>query len=134
MGFMHLYMKYTQPLFIQSILPVKGLYDSKVTINPTPLGLHYVGHQPPRPDPSRSTLRLVPSHLTPRSLTSTNSPLVNPRPQILKIHLLGQPATGDLQRPFAAAPSPFAAFMPDTTAAAAPEAVEAKPLETKKAK
>jgi len=32
MGFMHLYMKYTQPLFIQSILPVKGLYDSKVSI------------------------------------------------------------------------------------------------------
>lgn len=31
MAFMHFYMKYTQPLFIQSILPVKGLYDSKVS-------------------------------------------------------------------------------------------------------
>lgn len=32
MGFMHLYMKYTQPLFIQGILPLKGLYDSKVLL------------------------------------------------------------------------------------------------------
>lgn len=35
MGFMHVYMKYTQPLFIQGILPLKGLYDSKVL--PLPL-------------------------------------------------------------------------------------------------
>ncbi|BGP58381.1 hypothetical protein JCM8202_001883 [Rhodotorula sphaerocarpa] len=55
MGFMHGYMKYTQPLFIQGIMPIKSLYDSK----------------------------------------------------ILKIHLLGQPATGDLKRPFEAAPGMF---------------------------
>lgn len=30
MGFMHGYMKYTQPLFIQGIMPIKSLYDSKV--------------------------------------------------------------------------------------------------------
>ena len=28
MGFMHGYMKYTQPLFIQGIMPIKSLYDS----------------------------------------------------------------------------------------------------------
>lgn len=27
---MHGYMKYTQPLFIQGIMPIKSLYDSKV--------------------------------------------------------------------------------------------------------
>ncbi|POY74896.1 hypothetical protein BMF94_1872 [Rhodotorula taiwanensis] len=59
MGFMHGYMKYTQPLFIQGIMPIKSLYDSK----------------------------------------------------ILKIHLLGQPATGDLKRPFEAAPGMFDAAM-----------------------
>jgi len=30
MGFLHLYMKYTQPLFLQSLLPLKGIYDAKV--------------------------------------------------------------------------------------------------------
>ncbi|KAH8917180.1 inorganic phosphate transporter [Atractiella rhizophila] len=30
MGFLHLYMKYTQPLFLQSIMPLKGLYDAKI--------------------------------------------------------------------------------------------------------
>ncbi|GAA5859235.1 hypothetical protein JCM8547_008929 [Rhodosporidiobolus lusitaniae] len=55
MCFMHLYMKYTQPLFIQGIMPLKSMFDSN----------------------------------------------------ILKIHLLGKPATGDLKRPFAAAPSMF---------------------------
>lgn len=30
MAGMHLYMKYTQPLFIQGIMPLKALYDSKV--------------------------------------------------------------------------------------------------------
>ncbi|GAA5960829.1 hypothetical protein JCM21900_002297 [Sporobolomyces salmonicolor] len=30
MCFMHLYMKYTQPLFIQGIMPLKSLYDSKI--------------------------------------------------------------------------------------------------------
>ncbi|GAA5891844.1 hypothetical protein JCM6882_007380 [Rhodosporidiobolus microsporus] len=55
MCFMHLYMKYTQPLFIQGIMPLKSMFDSK----------------------------------------------------ILKIHLFGKSATGDLKRPFAAAPSMF---------------------------
>lgn len=30
MAFMHIYMKFTQPLFIQSLMGLKGLYDSKV--------------------------------------------------------------------------------------------------------
>jgi hypothetical protein len=29
MGFMHLYMKYTQPLFVQSLMGLKNLYDAK---------------------------------------------------------------------------------------------------------
>ncbi|KAM0747727.1 inorganic phosphate transporter [Meredithblackwellia eburnea MCA 4105] len=37
MGFMHLYMKYTQPLFMQSILPLKSLYEAKV------LQIHVLG-------------------------------------------------------------------------------------------
>ncbi|KAI0131092.1 inorganic phosphate transport PHO88 [Daldinia grandis] len=48
MGFMHLYMKYTNPLLIQSIIPLKGALESN----------------------------------------------------LVKIHLLGQPASGDLKRPF----------------------------------
>ncbi|GJN94037.1 hypothetical protein Rhopal_007100-T1 [Rhodotorula paludigena] len=72
MAFMHLYMKYTQPLFIQGIMPLKSLYDSK----------------------------------------------------ILKIHLLGKPATGDLKRPFEAPPSLFGA--PAKTDQAEPAKVEAK--------
>lgn len=31
MTFMHGYMKYTQPLFIQAIMAIKGLYESKVS-------------------------------------------------------------------------------------------------------
>lgn len=30
MAVFHLYMKYTQPLFIQSLTGLKGLYDAKV--------------------------------------------------------------------------------------------------------
>jgi hypothetical protein len=30
MGFLHLYLKYTQPLFIQGLMGVKNLYDSKL--------------------------------------------------------------------------------------------------------
>ncbi|TEB31736.1 inorganic phosphate transporter [Coprinellus micaceus] len=30
MAFMHFYMKFTQPLFIQSLMGLKGLYDSKI--------------------------------------------------------------------------------------------------------
>ncbi|KAK3182614.1 phosphate transporter (Pho88) [Lecanicillium sp. MT-2017a] len=48
MGFMHLYMKYTNPLLIQSIIPVKSLFEGNLA----------------------------------------------------KIHLFGQPAAGDLKRPF----------------------------------
>jgi hypothetical protein len=48
MGFMHLYMKYTNPLLIQSILPVKSALESN----------------------------------------------------LVKIHVYGQPAAGDLKRPF----------------------------------
>ncbi len=51
MGFMHLYMKYTNPLMIQSIIPVKSLFESN----------------------------------------------------LVKIHLYGQPAAGELKRPFKAA-------------------------------
>ncbi|KAI1329286.1 inorganic phosphate transporter, partial [Xylariaceae sp. FL0255] len=48
MGFMHLYMKYTNPLMVQSIIPVKSAFESN----------------------------------------------------LVKIHLFGQPASGDLKRPF----------------------------------
>ena len=51
MAFMHIYLKYTNPLLIQSIIPVKGAFESN----------------------------------------------------LVKIHLLGQPASGDLKRPFKAA-------------------------------
>lgn len=52
MGFMHLYMKYSNPLFMQSISSVKSALESN----------------------------------------------------IVKIHLFGKPASGDLKRPFKAAP------------------------------
>ena len=48
MGFMHLYMKYTNPLLIQSIIPLKGAFEGN----------------------------------------------------LMKIHLFGQPAIGDLKRPW----------------------------------
>lgn len=48
MGFMHLYMKYTNPLLIQSIIPLKGAFECN----------------------------------------------------LVKIHVYGQPASGDLKRPF----------------------------------
>jgi hypothetical protein len=51
MAFMHFYMKYTNPLLIQSIIPLKGAFEGN----------------------------------------------------LVKIHLLGQPATGDLARPWKAA-------------------------------
>ncbi|KAJ5104324.1 phosphate transporter [Penicillium alfredii] len=50
MGVMHVYFKYTNPLLIQSIIPLKGAFESN----------------------------------------------------LVKIHLFGKPATGDLQRPFKA--------------------------------
>lgn len=51
MGFMHLYLKYTNPLLIQSIIPLKGAFEGN----------------------------------------------------LVKIHLLGQPASGELKRPWKAA-------------------------------
>lgn len=51
MGVMHLYFKYTNPLVIQSILPVKGAFEGN----------------------------------------------------LVKIHIFGQPASGDLKRPWKAA-------------------------------
>ncbi|CAF9933401.1 hypothetical protein IMSHALPRED_009342 [Imshaugia aleurites] len=51
MGFMHLYMKYTNPLLIQSIIPLKGAFEGN----------------------------------------------------LIKIHLFGQPAIGDLKRPWKSA-------------------------------
>ncbi|KAI2465632.1 inorganic phosphate transport PHO88 [Annulohypoxylon bovei var. microspora] len=51
MGFMHIYMQYTNPLVIQSIIPLKGAFESN----------------------------------------------------LVKIHLFGNPASGDLKRPFKAA-------------------------------
>ncbi|KAI9368122.1 inorganic phosphate transporter Pho88 [Aspergillus egyptiacus] len=53
MGVMHLYMKYTNPLLIQSVIPLKGAFESN----------------------------------------------------LVKIHVFGKPAIGDLQRPFKAANS-----------------------------
>ena len=51
MGVMHLYMKYTNPLLVQSIIPLKGAFEGNLT----------------------------------------------------KIHIMGQPAIGDLKRPWKAA-------------------------------
>lgn len=99
MAFMHLYMKYTQPLFIQGIMPLKSLYDSKVRLAV----------------PTLSTYLCTSSH--PRATLL--------RAQILKIHLLGKPATGDLKRPFEAPPSLFGAPA-KTDQAAEPAKVEAK--------
>lgn len=53
MGVMHLYFKYTNPLLIQSIIPLKSAFEAN----------------------------------------------------LVKIHVFGKPATGDLQRPFKAANS-----------------------------
>jgi hypothetical protein len=50
MAFMHLYMKYTNPLLIQSIIPLKGAFESN----------------------------------------------------LVKVHIFGQPAVGDLKRPWKA--------------------------------
>ncbi|GAA5884175.1 hypothetical protein JCM3774_005406 [Rhodotorula dairenensis] len=59
MGFMHGYMKYTQPLFIQGIMPIKSLYDSKVRSpsRPSAVGMsdeweaNRAGTDKPRPWP-----------------------------------------------------------------------------------
>lgn len=72
MGFMHLYMKYTNPLLIQSIIPVKSMLESN----------------------------------------------------LVKIHIYGQPASGDLKRPFKA-PGNFMSAMQGGPAASDKKAVEA---------
>jgi len=37
MGFLHIYMKYTQPLFVQALMGVKNLYEAK------PVAIHLFG-------------------------------------------------------------------------------------------
>ncbi len=70
MGFLHIYMKYTQPLFIQAIMTVKGV-------------LEFV----------YSTPFLVPDDAL------TSSFLLN-RSKPAMLHLYGKKAEGDLARPF----------------------------------
>ncbi|KAH9964708.1 inorganic phosphate transporter [Lactifluus volemus] len=71
MGFLHLYLKYSQPLFVQAIMAFKSLYEAK----------------------------------------------------IVKIHVLGQAADGDLKRPFKSGPGLFGASAdPQTDKAAIEEA------------
>jgi hypothetical protein len=38
MAVLHLYFKYTQPLFIQALMGLKNLYDAK------PVAIHILGH------------------------------------------------------------------------------------------
>lgn len=71
MAGMHLYMKYTQPLFIQGIMPLKALYDSKVLplSSPSPAGGTPLTHSPPPlypppPRSSRSTSSTSPQRAT----------------------------------------------------------------------
>jgi len=70
MTFLHLYLSYTQPLFIQAVMALKNLYDSKP----------------------------------------------------IKIHILGQPAEGELKRPFKATGLFGAGGNPETDKAAVDEA------------
>lgn len=63
---MHFYLKYNQPLFIQSLMPLKSLFDANE----------------------------------------------------VKIHIRGHPATGDLARPFKAAPGFMGQGGPETDKAA----------------
>ena len=41
MGFLHLYMKYTNPLVLQSIMPLKNLYENKI------IQIHVLGRSGP---------------------------------------------------------------------------------------
>lgn len=66
MAVMHLYMKYTNPLLIQSIIPLKGVFEGN----------------------------------------------------LVKIHLFGEPAVGDLKRPFKSAPGLMSALQGQTGAVA----------------
>lgn len=58
MAFMHLYLKYTNPLLVQSIIPLKGAFEAN----------------------------------------------------LIRIHVLGQAASGELKRPFKAAPNLLSAL------------------------
>jgi hypothetical protein len=73
MAVMHLYFKYTNPLLIQSIIPLKGAFEGNM----------------------------------------------------VKIHLFGQPATGDLKRPFKAAPG----LMSNLTGGAAAQSQDKKSIQ-----
>jgi hypothetical protein len=106
MCFMHLYMKYTQPLFIQGVMPLKSLYDSNARPSPSP-------------------------YLSSPLVTPTHTPS---RKQILKIHLLNKPATGDLKRPFAAAPSMFTPGGATDSSAAAEEPAKITEIKDEKKK
>jgi len=79
MTFLHGYLGYTQPLFIQALMGVKGLYDSNM----------------------------------------------------IKIHILGYKATGDLKRPFKAPPGMFGPTGPATDAASIKEAEAAEKVAKK---
>lgn len=73
MAVMHLYFKYTNPLLIQSIIPLKGAFEGN----------------------------------------------------LVKIHLLGQPAVGELKRPFKAAPGLMAGLTGAAESASDKKSVEA---------
>lgn len=73
MAVMHLYFKYTNPLLIQSIIPLKGAFENNM----------------------------------------------------VKIHIFGTPAVGDLKRPFKAA----AGFMSNLTGGAAAQSQDKKSIE-----
>ncbi len=73
MGVMHLYMKYTNPLLIQSIIPLKGAFEGN----------------------------------------------------LIKIHLFGEPAVGDLKRPFKAAGGIMGALQGGNAIASDKKSVEA---------
>ncbi|SCV74522.1 BQ2448_7551 [Microbotryum intermedium] len=61
MSFMHGYLKYTQPLFIQAIMGIKGLYDSKI------LQLHILGR--PATGDLKRPFEPAPSFLSPAAKT-----------------------------------------------------------------
>lgn len=73
MAVMHFYMKYTNPLLIQSIIPLKGVFESN----------------------------------------------------LVKIHLFGEPAVGDLKRPFKVAPGIMSALQGQGAVASDKKSVEA---------
>lgn len=71
MAFLHGYMQYTQPLFIQGVMPLKNVWDQPVCL------LLFISYN----DQECSVIHVI-------------------YKQMIKIHLLGKPAVGDLKRPF----------------------------------